>query len=96
MPLYSPLAGGALPFLFLVISKTKLYPRTVARNLYHGGIATLTLGCILKGVLEIYGTTNALADRYWYVGIPMVFTAVLIYVLQSIMASGARKGVRET
>ena len=55
-----PLAGGTLPFSLLQMAKGKRYPNALARNLYHAGIAAFTVGSILQGVLEIYGTTNEL------------------------------------
>lgn len=63
-----PLAGGTLPFLAMSLCSTKRYPNAIARNLYHSGIATLTVGSIIRGVLDIYGTTNSLSGIYWIVG----------------------------
>lgn len=77
-----PLVGGTVPFLTLSIVKAKKYPNAVCRNLYHAGIATLTVGSVLSGVLEIYGTTNALVDIYWFVGIPLTVVPVVIYILK--------------
>lgn len=74
-----PLVGGTLPFLTLGILRVRKYPNTISKNLYHGGIITLTIGSVLSGVLEIYGTTNALVVIYWVVGIPMVVLGAIIY-----------------
>lgn len=63
-----PLAGGTLPFLAAGLWKHGKYPGAVEAVLYHCGIATLTLGSIVCGVLEIYGTTNALTVCYPYAG----------------------------
>ena len=63
-----PLAGGTLPFLVISLHGEKKYPNAIARNLYHSGIATLTVGSIVRGVLDIYGTTNSLSGIYWIVG----------------------------
>ncbi|MCR5293978.1 MAG: hypothetical protein K6E30_02230 [Lachnospiraceae bacterium] len=76
-----PLAGGVLPFFLLGTVKTKRYPNTVLRYLFHAGIATLTVGSIMKGVLDIYGTTNSLTNFYWFAGIPMVILPVFIFSL---------------
>lgn len=56
------------------------YPGRIARNLYRSGIATLTIGCIMQGVLEIYGTTNKLICVYWIVGIVFVFVGAGVYL----------------
>ena len=72
-----PLAGGALPFLILSMQKLKRYPGCIARNLHHSAIATFTIGSFIKGVLEIYGTTNALIGCYWVVGTLLLFGGIL-------------------
>lgn len=64
-----PLAGGTLPFLLLCLTKKKKYPPALPRNLYHSGIAALTVGSVLRGILDIYGTTNSLTNYYWIAGI---------------------------
>lgn len=71
-----PLAGGTLPFLAISLFR-KRYPETVARNIYHSGIATLTVGSIIQGVLEIYGTTNRLTGLYWIVGVILLFAGII-------------------
>lgn len=76
-----PLVGGALPFLALCLSPRVPYPAAAVRNLYHSGIATLTTGSIVRGVLEIYGTTNTLSRLYWVFGVVLlVFAAALMCV----------------
>lgn len=72
-----PLIGGTLVFNILSFLKLQKYPNAVARNLYHSGIATLTVGSVVQGVLEIYGTTNALSDYYWSVGIVLIVIGVV-------------------
>lgn len=56
------LAGGACPS---ILFGEKLYEK---RTMYRCGLATLTVGSIMKGVLDIYGTTNQLLNLYWIVG----------------------------
>lgn len=56
-----PLLGGAL--LFLLIDRltpgiTQYAGYQVFVNTYHSGIATLTLGQFLKGILDIAGTSS--------------------------------------
>ena len=63
-----PLLGGAVPFLLLRILKVKRISVKFPEKLYHSGIAALTVGSIINGVLEIYGTTNSLSKIYWYAG----------------------------
>ena len=76
-----PLVGGTLPFMFLGLRRLKKFPSAHACQLYHWGIATLTVGSIVKGVLEIYGTTNAMAVAYWPVGGLLISAGVITFVL---------------
>lgn len=79
-----PLVGGSLPFAVYALTGTK-YPPTIARNLYHAGIATLTAGSIVRGILEIYGTTNALSRLYWFAGAGFVIVGVVVGFIQSVL-----------
>lgn len=72
-----PLIFGAIVSLIQSVSgKTKIYNR-VSVNLYNASIATFTVYSILRGVLEIYGTTNSLINVYVYVGIVLLVTSIL-------------------
>ncbi len=71
-----PLAGGALPFLLLALYG-KRNPRLTARRLYHSGIASMTVGSFVEGILKIYGTTNRLTIAYWIFGIVFVCAGIL-------------------
>ena len=73
-----PLVGGALPYGILSAFHLSKSSSALARNLYHSGIATLTVGSIVRGVLDIYGTTNSLFRYYWFVGIFAVAAGVVI------------------
>ncbi len=75
-----PLLGGALPFLAISFLQGKWYPGVIARNLYHSGIAALTVGSIVQGVLEIYGTTNDLIRIYWGGGALLVGLGILVFL----------------
>ena len=71
-----PLLGGALPFLVLgLYGKGRLASAPVS-VLYHCGIATLTAGSIIRGVLEIYGTANGLTVCYPIAGWTLVILGV--------------------
>lgn len=75
-----PLCGGVLPcFLF---AHTRLYlPCRAAQSIYRAGIATCTVGSIVQGILEIYGTTNRLTQIYWYVGILLLACGMILWVV---------------
>lgn len=76
-----PLIGGVIPFYCLLYFRGKV-PTSTARRFHHFGIATLTAGCIICGVLEIYGTTNRLTILYFIVGGMFVFFGSFMYLLQ--------------
>ena len=61
-----PLLLGAIPF-FLMQKRGKPFPGRTA-DLVHAGVAALTVGSILQGVLEIYGTSNPLTISCWLAG----------------------------
>lgn len=79
---FLPLIGGVLPFLCMAVWKKIRYPKTISRTLYGFGIVTLTIGSIIKGVLDIYGTTNSLCRVYVYVGAGLVIVAVFLYFIE--------------
>lgn len=77
-----PLVGGALPFLGLAFCSLPL-PGRVSCNLYHSGIAALTIGSLFEGVLKIYGTTNRLVVVYWLLGAAELFGGLILYGIGS-------------
>ena len=85
-----PLVLGVLP-LYLIGIFRAAYPPKALRNLYHAGIATLTVGSIVAGVLEIYGTTNPLTAVYWLLGGALVLTGAIAY---AVILLGKRKADR--
>ena len=85
-----PLLGGALPYMTDYIKRLRAAVSTGRhggsrfleriRNpwMYHAGLATLTVGSIMKGVLDIYGTTNSLTIVYPVAGALLIATSFLI------------------
>ena len=76
-----PLILGVLPNLIIAIGRFKT-PGFAAENLYACGLITLTLGSLLKGVLQIYGTTNTLLEYYWLVGAGFAGLGAIFYFAQ--------------
>ena len=72
-----PLAGGVLPFSILYLYGADWYPPVWSCRLYHSGIATLSVGSIIQGILEIYGTTNALSRWYWISGAGLIVLSII-------------------
>ena len=46
---------------------------------YNTGIAALTIGSIVRGILDIYGTDNILVNVYRYAGAILVCLGVVFY-----------------
>lgn len=69
-----PLLGGALPCLVHALHGRREWPVWAVR-LHHWGLATLTMGSLFQGVLEIYGTTNRLVWVYLIVGCALLALA---------------------
>ena len=61
-----PLLLGVIPFSLLQ-KRGKPFPGRAA-DLVHAGVAALSVGSILQGALEIYGTDNPLIIAYWVAG----------------------------
>ncbi len=71
-----PLVLGALPSLLLGLAR-----RTVpapARGLWRAAIAALTVGSLVSGALEIFGTQNPLTVIYWLLGAALLLSALCI------------------
>lgn len=79
-----PLVCGTLPLYALALGKIKCLPGRLTLNLYNAGIAAFTVGSIFKGVLDIYGTTNALLNVYWYLGTALCGAGILLYLFRII------------
>jgi len=74
-----PLVGGTLPFWVLARSSWGR-PGVWSSRLYHSGIATLTVGSVIRGILDIYGTTNRLSVVYLVAGVLLVVMGGILFV----------------
>ncbi len=85
-----PLVLGALPNLLIGTFAPQIYPSTVSRYIYHAGVATLTVGSIFCGALEIYGTTSPYENVYMVVGAILTVTGVIMFAEE---AFKSKKGI---
>ncbi len=90
-----PLIGGALPSILLALSKRCPIPSIGTRYLWHSAIAALTVGSVVKGVLDIYGTTSRLVYIYFLAGIIFACVGVLAQIIAS-ASSGERHDEKMT
>ncbi|WP_314909005.1 hypothetical protein [Oribacterium asaccharolyticum] len=70
-----PFLGLSVPS-FLLHSLKKALPAN-SRFLWKCGIATLTVGSIYKGILEIYGTNGYFEFPYLFLGVTLCVSAVI-------------------
>ncbi len=77
-----PLLGGFIPATLLMLAKAKLQPGEWTRSLWDAGIASLTLGSLFRGVLEIYGTTSRLSAVLPVLGWTLLALGLISWVLE--------------
>ena len=70
--------------LFHIVGLLKVKVSILSLNFYHSFVSTLTLGCIIKGFLDIYGTTNSLISIYIYVSI-MLLVLSIVFVKKGVL-----------
>ncbi len=66
---------------FVIIGRLNLENR-IAFNLYNAGIATLTVGSLLRGILDIAGADSAYPIYYFIVGTLFVLIGSLLFFYQ--------------
>lgn len=74
-----PLIGGVLPYAVLGLFLRTRCPLPVPARIYNSGVATLTVGSCMKGVLEIYGTTSDYMVAYWAAGVFLVVLGLAVF-----------------
>lgn len=79
---YFMIYAFVLPLILGVALYTELlgrnrFPDRVFLNLWNAGVAALSAGSVLQGVLEIYGTSNSLIVVYPAVGGALLILALL-------------------
>ena len=74
-----PLFLGFVPYMILYILNKKI--NIISLQLYNSCILTFTLGSIMKGILEIYGTTNVLMNVYLPVSITLLVLSIIVFVI---------------
>lgn len=79
-----PLLGGFLVNL-IIESAGFVIPGKWSSNLYNSGIAALTVGSLVKGALDIYGTTNHLTIIYLITGLVLILAGAIQYIVLNSM-----------
>ncbi|HEM2826412.1 TPA: hypothetical protein U1Y72_000866 [Streptococcus suis] len=78
-----PLIGGTvlLGLLQLIPTLSRL-----SYNLWNSGVATITAGCLLRGIINLSGRSTTLDQPYWFIG-----AGFLILALISLFFTGNKK-----
>lgn len=82
-----PLVGGTLLTHLLELFCRRRMPGRLSCLLYNFGIATLTVGSLFQGVLEIYGTTNRLMTAYWTGGLVLLLAGAACWSAGLLLSS---------
>ena len=76
---YFMIGAFLVPLIFGVIGGSFIKKISIISiNFYHSFIATLTMFCITKGFLDIYGTTNPLIYVYLVVSV-LLFILTIVF-----------------
>lgn len=63
-----PLLLGAVPYLIAAFARKRMPFGDKGAVLWHAGVATLTVGSLFRGALDIYGTSSPLNIVYLIAG----------------------------
>lgn len=77
-----PLVLGFFPGAFWEWCFQLRRPGRVAENLYHSGVAAVTVSSLLRGILEIAGTASEYQEWLMWIGGIMLIAAVAAYLLK--------------
>ena len=75
-----PLIGGVLPAVYCGLHPQTIIIRKRSRKMWRAGIATLTVGSIYTGALEIYGTNSIFSYIYLILGLLWIGMAVIAFL----------------
>ncbi|HFI0747156.1 TPA: hypothetical protein ACGO07_001307 [Streptococcus suis] len=68
------LIGGSLLLGLMAIHRTL---SRLSYNLWNSGVATITAGFLLRGIINLSGRSTTLDQPYWYVGAGFLILAVI-------------------
>ena len=77
-----PLVGGLCFWLAVAKSKKQTALSGIFTDLHAASIATWTLGFIVRGALDIYGTTSKWCSIYWVLGAIVTVGAVTAFIIE--------------
>lgn len=89
-----PLLGGAVPFILMwafVPHASDVQNYRFSYNCYHSGIAALAAGSLLKGVLEIAGTSSPYLIAFTVCGWMLFAIGATVYFVNCYLSHRSRK-----
>ncbi len=76
-----PLVLGTL--LNAVLERVRMHmPGSLTRQIWHCGVATLTVGLLVSGVFEIYGAANPWINYYYIAGFVLLALSLSLYFVK--------------
>lgn len=81
--------AAALPFLCMYFFRSGIYKNKGYRlflNTYSSGVATLTSGLLLRGILRIAGGSSGIAPWFIYIGASVTAIGILMLIILLINA----------
>ena len=79
-----PLIMGCFIYTIIYYLKMYSYLSSLGTVFFNTSILSFTIGCIMKGVLEIYGTTNQLIVSYLFLGIVLTIVSFIIHIYYNV------------
>lgn len=64
-----------------LLSMKNIRVSRISNNLYNASVATFTIYFVMRGFLEIYGTTNSIINIYPIVGIILLVVSIILKVI---------------
>lgn len=74
----APLIGGAIPAIILAATRRDGAVSRAAFNLWNSGIATVTVGCLVRGIINISGRFTDFDVYYWIAGGALIAAAIAV------------------
>jgi len=79
-----PLVMGCLFYTIIYLTKTNKYFNRLSLSLLNSSILAFSLGSIMKGVLDIYGTTNSMLVIYIWIGISLIVLSIIFNIIYNL------------
>ena len=76
-----PFLLGIVVNLYIMLMRSCPMPGSRTRSLYNQGVATLTVGSVVKGITDIAGTATQYQNVFWIAGIVLIVAGLISYII---------------